>query len=178
MSKKWLIILGGILIFFGVVQILSYLLGLNIWGILFAIALILIGLLIILRPKIGIALQPTRLHPFGDFNRSGTWTVQDERVWMLVGDNHLDFSQAVFPPGEASIQIYGLVGELAVTLSEDTGLSLSSFGLLTESKIRNSKSSTFFTPLTYTSDNFQTSPNKVRLEAGFLVLDLTVDWAA
>ena len=99
MSKKWLVILGGLLILFGVDQILSYFLELNIWGILFAIALIIIGVLILLRPKTNFPIQPTRLLPFGDFNRSGLWTARDEQVWILVGENHLDFTRAVFPSG-------------------------------------------------------------------------------
>ena len=178
MPKKWLIILGGILILFGAVEILSILLDLNISGILFSIALIVIGVLVLLRPKIGFPKQPTRLHPFGDFNRSGSWPARDEQVWMLVGDNHLDFTRAEFPTDKVTIQIFGLVGELVITLSEDTGLSLSSFGFLTESKIGTSKNSHFFTPLNYTSENYQTSPNKIRLETGFLVLDIRVEWAA
>jgi len=177
MPKRWLIILGGILIFFGGIQILSYILDLNIWGIMFAIALIVIGVLILLRPKIGFPLKPTKIHPFGNFNRSGTWSARDEQVWMLVGDNHLDFTQADFPTNKVTIQIFGMVGELTITLSEDTGLSLSSFGLLTENKIGPSKNSYFFTPLHYKSENFYTSSNKIRLEAGFLVLDLRVEWA-
>ena len=178
MPKKWLVMLGAILIIFGVVQILSYYLNLNICGILFSIVLIVMGVLILWKPKSIIALLPNRLFPLGDYNRSGTWEVQDERVWMLVGGNNLDFSQAVFPPGEVKIQIFGLVSDLVITLSEETALYLSSYGILIESKIGSDKKSTFFTPMTYTSDNYQSCPNKIKLEAGFLVLDLKVQLGA
>jgi hypothetical protein len=170
MRNKVLIIVGSILIAFGVFQIISYFLKVNFLAILFALGLIILGVILLLRPNFKLLGPGAKFHPICEINRNTQWTAQNEEIWTFIGDIHLDLSRADIPPGETTIRIFGFVGDIEVLAVEDIGISISSAGFLNQTNFLGHKREIFFTPVRYKSDNYSDFDRRIHLEyMGFVV---------
>lgn len=175
MRNSGLLFLGLLLILFGVLALVSEVLEVNFWTICWPIGLILIGLWMLVRPR----LMPPGTHLdmrlLGDVKRRGTWQVHDEEFWSLVGDTKLDFSEADIPPGETRLRIYGLVGDIRLRLPQGVGLCLYSTAFLSETRIQGNKQDTFISPFEYTSLDYENAERKIRLDCWFFVTNIKVE---
>jgi lia operon protein LiaF len=175
MRRNGLILIGGFLIALGFFQIISQVFNINFWAICFPIGLILLGVFIIWRPKIFWPGPDAKFRPFGDIKRHGDWQVSDEEFYIFVGDIRLDLTRAEIPPGVTTIRAYGFVGDVELLIAQNTGLSISSFAFLTDSKIMDRKRDVFVSPLNYRSEGYESAERKVRIETYFFVHELVID---
>jgi len=176
MRNKVLLIAGSILIAFGLLQIISYFLNINFFAILFALCLILVGVIMLLRPNFRFLGSGAKFRPIYEISRYTEWTVQNEEIWMFVGDIHLDLSRAVLPPGETTIRVYGFVSDVELLAAEDIGLSISSAGFLNQTNFLGQKREVFFTPARYKSDNYSDFERRIRLEYMGFVIELNLEY--
>ena len=174
MKKQTQIILGSALIGIGILIMMSNLLDIDFGAICWPSFLILVGILIIVRPRIAPEGTDVRMQFFGDLRRSGEWDAKDEEFWSFVGDVDLDFTQANFPEDEVTFKLYRFVGDLDIIVPKDIGISVSSMGFVTEARLEGKKRGGVMTPVRYSSENFESAVKRIRLEMISFVADLKV----
>jgi lia operon protein LiaF len=174
MKKQTQILLGSALIGFGALIMMSNLFNIDFGAICWPSVLILVGVLIIVRPRIAPEGTDVRMLLFGDLRRSGEWDVMDQEIWSFVGDVDLDFTQANFPEDEVTFQLYRFVGDVDIIVPQDIGISISSMGFVTEARLEGKKRGGLLTPVRYTSDNFDSAVKRIHLEMISFVADLKV----
>lgn len=174
MKKHTQILLGSALILFGTLIMMSNLFNIDIGAICWPSILIMVGVLIIVRPRIAPQGTDVRMLLFADMRRSGEWDVMDQEIWSFVGDVDLDFTQANFPEDEVTFQLYRFVGDVDIIVPEDIGISISSMGFVTEARLEGKKRGGFMTPVRFTSDNYDSAVKRIRLEMISFVADLKV----
>ncbi len=174
MKKQTQILLGSVLIGFGFLIFLSNLLDIDFGAICWPSFLILVGILIIVRPRIAPEGTDVQMLLFGDLRRSGEWDVMDQEIWSFVGDIDLDFTQANFAEAEVTYKLYRFVGDLDIIVPKDMGISVSSMGFVTEAHLEGKKRGGLVTPVRYTSENFESAAKRIRLEMISFVADLKV----
>lgn len=172
MRNQGQILIGAVLVFLGLIYIISIVFKIDIGSICWPTALILLGVWLIWRPKLTLGGGAVNINPFCNIRRSGEWPVEPEEIWMFVGDVRLDFTQTPLPPGETAFRIFGFVGDINLVLPADAHISVSASAFLNDAKIFGKKQDTFLTTLQYTSPDDPNTDRTIRLETFFFVCDL------
>jgi predicted membrane protein len=175
MRNKILIVSGSLLIALGVFQVLGYFLNINFWAVFFALVLIAVGVVILLRPNLSIFKPNTKIRPLYELDRRTRWQAQDEEIWMFVGDIYLDLSRAEIPPGETLMRVYGFIGEVNILTSEPGALSVSTSGFLNQTNIFGKKQEVFFTPVNYSNEDYAAHESRFRIEFIGFVVELNLE---
>ena len=172
MRNQGQIFIGAVLVFLGLMYIISNIFHIDIGAVCWPTALILLGIWLIWRPKLTLGGGAVNINPLCNIRRSGAWPVEPEEIWMFVGDVRLDFSQTEIPSGETAFRIFGFVGDINLILPEGAQVSVSSSAFLNSAKIFGKKQDIFLTTLQYTTPGDPTSLRSIRLETFFFVCDL------
>lgn len=175
MGKQTQLILGGILVLWGILIVVSNVFNIDFSAICWPTLLILLGVAILLRPR---WLKPDMqwgIRPIADIKRRGVWTASNEEIWTFVGDVKLDLTEAQIPSGETLLRIFGFVVDVDVRLPADVGLAVSSTAFVNEVEIQGQKNETFFGPINYTSPGYENAERKLRLETLFFVADIDIE---
>lgn len=172
--KRWQIILGIILIVLGLIALIEAIFEINLGRFIGPMILIGLGLWLILRPQIVGPNVHVQMPILGDVRKTGTWEATDHEIWMLVGSNRLDFTEAVFPKGEATVKIFGMVAEVTIILPEDVGLAVGSTAFVSEFKSFEGKQERILSPLTFQSSNYEEVDKRVRVQTLGFVSDIKV----
>lgn len=172
MRNQGQIFIGAVLVFLGLMYIISNVFHIDIGAVCWPTALILLGIWLIWRPKLTLGGGAVNINPLCNIRRSGAWSVEPEEIWMFVGDVRLDFSQTEIPSGETAFRIFGFVGDINLILPEGAQVSVSSSAFLNSAKIFGKKQDTFLTTLQYTTPEDPNSVRSIRLETFFFVCDL------
>lgn len=175
MRHRSQLILGGFLLFFGLIFLLANLLDLDIWMLCWPVVLILVGVWLLFRPNIVLGGVPLRIRVLGNVKRYGEWQVRDEEIWMFVGDVRLDLTRAQIPPGETRIRVVGFVGDVDLLAPRDVGVGVVSSAFLTDANLWGQKEDAFLTTVNRVSLGFESAERKVWLDTLFFVGDLDVD---
>ncbi len=94
------------------------------------LALIALGVLAILA-WIRVRRFSRRLHrAFGHVQASEAWSVEDGVIRTVLGDIHLDLSDASIPPGDAELQLLCWVGTVQVRVPADVELDVTAQALI------------------------------------------------
>ena len=173
--RDWrFVIIGGLLITFGLLALFSNLFQIDFGAICWPAALILVGIGLLLSPRLELSEKNIKFRPLADVKRRGAWTVEDEEIWLLVGDVKLDFSEANIPAGETLIRLMGFVGGVRLTLPADVGYSVNSTAFLNELRTPDGKSSTFVSAMKRQSEGYQEAGRKIRLDSVYFIADIRV----
>lgn len=175
MRNRGQILLGGFLLFLGVVSLLSTIFNVDFWAFCWPIALILVGVWLLVRPRFTQREGQVFIRPVGDLGRRNAWQVSDQEMWIIIGDTDLDLTEASIPEGETSLRINGFVGSVDVRAPREVGLSVSATCFVTDSKLWGEKHDYILTPFTRTSENYQGAARKVNLEVMYFIVDLRVE---
>jgi predicted membrane protein len=167
-------IVGLAIIGLGVVFLAGTVFRVNVWAFCWPLGLIGVGIWLLVRPSMVGPGTRVEQKVLGDVRRTGAWDVAQEEIWLGVGDVRLDMTEATVPTGETQIRVYGFVGDVDLIVPEGVGVSVSSWAVLTDGKVFGKKEQSFVVPLQATSDDYETAQRQVRLEAYFLVNELTV----
>ncbi len=82
------------------------------------------------------AARSTLFGVIGDITRRGRWAVRRRTVaWLLIGDVTLDLRGAVFTDDTLEIDVYGLIGDVTVTVPDGVEAELTGFTLLGDRKV-------------------------------------------
>jgi len=165
---------GAFLVLLGLGFLVANVLKISFWAICFPASLILIGVLLLLRPKLFGASVSSNWYLFGDVKRSGNWVVTDEEFWLLFGDTKLDFTQAQLPVGETTIRINGFIGDVDVVVPPDVGVAVSASGFIVDVRTPTDKIDRFLSLAGTTSPNYATAERKLHLNTIFFIGDIDV----
>jgi len=172
--KRWQIITGIVLVCLGLIALLEALFVVDLWRFVGPVLLIGIGVLLILRPQLAGPDVHVQMPVLGDMRKTGVWEATQHEIWWVVGSNRLDFTEAVFPKGDARIKIIGFVAEVRVILPEDVGLRVEASGVVSELKSMDGKQERIFSFLEYETPNFNDAENRVALQTIGFVSEIKV----
>jgi lia operon protein LiaF len=174
MQNRGQLIVGGLLILFGVMFLVSNFFNIDFGALCWPSLIILIGVWIIIRPRMVPEDTDLRMWIFGDHYKRGEWQASDQEIWSFIGDINLDFSQAALEKPETSVKIYCFVADIDLTVPEDVGLSVSWFGFVTDGRIQDRRLGGFIQPVHFKSDGYEAAEKKLSLELISFVGDLKV----
>jgi hypothetical protein len=174
MRNRSRVILGLVIIGLGLSSLLRALFDVNVWIYCWPIGLIVVGAWLLLRPSMAGPGTQVRVHPLGGVRRSGAWAVGDEEIWVGVGDVQLDLSEAAIAPGESTIKVFGLVGELRLMVPEDAPVAVSSWAILTDGRVYGEKQESWFTAVDVKNDAYDSAEARIKVESFALVSELRV----
>lgn len=172
--KKWQVIVGVGLILLGLISLLEIFFEIDLGRFIFPLILIGLGLLVIFRNQLVDPGVEVRMPIIGDVRKSGDWQAKRHEIWWFVGTTRLDFSEAIFPEGEAKIKIFGFVNDVKIQLPQDVGMDLGSFGFLNEYHGINKREERFFGILEDRTENYPLAEKKVMIQINGFVADINV----
>jgi lia operon protein LiaF len=162
--KRWQIFLGLLLIVLGLFSLFELVFHINLWRFVGPLLLVALGVWLILRPQMAGPDVKVQMPIFGDIRKTGVWEATNHEIWMLAGNSRLDFTDASFPNGEATIRIIGFVADVKVILPEDVGLFIESSAIVSELKGITNKEERLFNTLEYATPEYQSASKKVKLQ--------------
>jgi lia operon protein LiaF len=169
MPIRFELLVGSILLILGVIWLGGNILGVDIWALCWPAGLILLGAWLLVRPRLTKDGGRVQFLLFGDVRRSGDWSFTNEEIWMGIGDVDLDLTRAYIPPGESILRVFSFISDIDLLVPEGTGVSLTSYAFVTDSKIFDRKKDSFILPLELESEGYSTAGQKVRVEVfGFI----------
>lgn len=168
-------LIGGLLVFFGLLLLIGEIFDIEIGKFCWPVGLILLGAFLIARPGLFSPDSKTKLRPFADIRRGGVWEPASEDIYMFVGDVRLDMSEAMLAPGETVIAIYGFVGDIRLSVPPGVGVAVASTAFLTTGSLFGQRGDHFLTTLERLTPDYAAAERKVRLETIFFVADLKVE---
>jgi predicted membrane protein len=174
MRNQGQLMLGLVVVVFGVALLVGNLLDVDLWALLWPSALILLGLWVLLRPQLVGSDVAVRQKLLGSIRRSGAWQVSDEEFWLGIGDVKLDLTEAEIPTGETRLRAWNFVGDVRLDLPEDVGVSLNVNALVVDARMFGKKRESFLVPVNMTSDDYETAERRIRLETTGFVGDVRV----
>lgn len=164
MRGRGQLIIGGLLIFWGLLVLLENFTSIDFGELFWPIVLIGIGLWMIFRPRMVGAETDVGMRLLGDIRKMGEWQVKDVEYWSFIGDIKLDFSEAQVPAGETAIRVFGFIGDLKLRVPEGIGVAISNIGFVTESSIFGRKAGGFVTPVDWKSEGYEAAEKKLNIE--------------
>jgi predicted membrane protein len=167
--------LGVIILIAGLVLLLGSVTGIHLWRFIWPLALIALGLYFVLRPRLVSSGSSIDLHLLGDVHRRGPWQVEDQELWVIIGDVELDLSEATIPSGETRIRVYGLVGDVDLRVPPDVAVSVTSYALLSDVDALGRKEDVFLAPFRHVSEDYESAERRIALQTGYLVVDLDIE---
>jgi predicted membrane protein len=174
MGNRGQLIIGGVLILFGVMALLNTILGIDAWAIFWPSILIIIGVWFILRPRYLRSDVELEQAFFGTIRRDGTWEVSDLETWIGIGDIKLNLSQASFPSGDTEIQVYGFIGDVLLKVPSDVGVSVSTTAFISDVTTPEQKLDRIISPLHLESSNFHAVEKRILLEVTAFIANAKV----
>ncbi len=173
--RNWgMILVGGFLLMLGLMSVVSAIFEVNLSAVCWPAMLILIGVLLLIGPRIGFPGENVKLRPFADIKRRDVWQASDEEIWTFVGDVRMDFSQADIPHGETTIRLVGFVGDINLYVPEGLNYSIASTAFLTDVKLLGRKRQVFVSTLREKTDGYESAERKINLEMLYFVNDLDI----
>ena len=170
-GQIWLAIL---LVAIGVVFLAGNLLNINTWALCWPLGLIVLGVLLVARPRFAPPGTNVEIKLIGDIKRFGFWPVTNEEIWVGIGDLDLDMTQADIPGGETHLRVFGLIGDVDVRVPPGMALAVSSAAFLTSAKVLGSKQDQFLLPYQWSTPGYAAAERKLMIETTFFINDLNV----
>lgn len=174
MRKQTQVMVGLAFIGLGLMFMGGVILRVDVWTLCWPVGLIVLGGWLLLRPVLAGSGTQVHVHPLAEVRRSGVWDVGNEEIWIFVGDVRLDLSEVSPAPGESTIKVFGLVGELTVIVPEDLPVSVSSYAVLTDGKVYGKKQEQFIMPVQIESDGYDAAAARIKVAGFFVVNNLKI----
>jgi predicted membrane protein len=169
-----MMIFGVILVVLGLLALISNLTGIDFGAFCFPTVLILLGVWVLLRPRMVRGDREIHFQLLGDVKRMSDWTVQKEEIWSFIGDIDLDLGRAQVPPGETGIHAYNFIGDVEIYVPAGVGLMLVADGFLNSIKWMGAKQDNFFTSSQLTTPGYEQAERRVRVEVTSFIGDIKV----
>jgi predicted membrane protein len=174
MSIRSEFLIGSALLIWGILWLGGNILGVDVGALCFPAGLILLGIWLLIRPRILRNGARVQFLPFGDVRRFGNWNFENEEIWMGIGDIDLDLTEAHIPTGETVVRVINFIGDIDLLIPPELGISVNSYAFLTGSKILNRKRDSLFLPVEFQSEGFVLAEQKLRLEAFGFINDIKI----
>ena len=173
MNKKSQQTLAFILIGLGVLYLLANFIDIDPSDIFWPLAMILVGVLFIFRPK-QVAPENAKFFFAGDKDFAENWTPQDEDLRMFAGDIFLDLGKANLPAGTTTFVVRCFASDIDINLPADVGLMIRSTGFVVETKIKGNSASNVMTGFNFKTDNYDQAEKKFDLITHSFAVELGI----
>lgn len=175
MRNQGMALIGALLMIGGIVFLLSNLFDFNIWAVCFPLGLILLGVFVLVRPRMVGPDTKSHVAFVDEVERAGSWTLANEEHWAFVLDATFDLTKADIPPGETLIRAFGFVNDVEIFVPADVGLALDLSSFVTSIKRDGGEEETsFLAPVRWRSDGYKGLERRVRFELTQFVGDVKV----
>ena len=164
MEKSGQLIAGTAIILIGLMLLVASLFDLPIWDLCWPTLLILLGLWILLRPRLAGPATGASLVPIGDIRRDEGWELENEEFWVFVADVDLDLRRADLPVGETRYRVTGFAGDVELLAPAEVGMAVNATAFVVTVKADGDKTDHILAPFHYTSDNYAAAERRVRLD--------------
>lgn len=113
---------------------------------------------------------------FGDIKRiSRVQRLEEEGVTTVFGDIKLDFTKAPLAPGDHTMRILTLFGDVEMRFSDDVGVEIDGFTLFSDVEVEHLASGVDEQPGgSWTSENFANAPVRVRIDLAGVFGDIEI----
>jgi len=174
MRNQGRVFVGILIIVVGAVFLLGGVFDLDVGALCWPTAFILLGIWLLLRPRL--AGPDTVLHGtlLGPVRRGGAWQLTDEEIWMFVGDVRFDLTDAQIPIGETCIRVFGFVVDAKLTVPDGVGLAVSATAFVSSARVLDVKRDSIFVPMRLTSEGYDEAERKILVETFGFVSDVKV----
>lgn len=175
MRNQGLIVIGIILIAAGLMFLLSNVLDINLAAFCIPVGLILLGVFLIMRPRmLGPGTQSDVLF-LGDLEREGAWAVGDEELWSFIGDISYDLTKAVVPKGDSTIRVNGFINDVEIFVPSTVGVALEANGFITSFQPPSQpEEDSFLAPVQWQTANYQTADKRVRFQLNQFIGEVSI----
>ncbi|GAB4144639.1 MAG: hypothetical protein Fur0021_01390 [Candidatus Promineifilaceae bacterium] len=174
MQNRGQLLWGLVIILLGVLFLIGNLTNINVSAFCWPAALILVGLWLIMRPRMTEPGTVDTTKIIGDIDRSGAWTVMAEDFFGFVMDLDLDMTQAVIPSGKTLLRVYGFVTDVELLVPKDVGVRVSPGAFYAESKINGVKEEQFLAAEPVQTANYDTAERQLIVESRSFVTEVSV----
>lgn len=166
--------LGAVIVLVGVLLLIGNVFHIDLGVLCWPSAFILLGIFLIMRPKMVEPGTEMTQKFLGEVKRTGHWQVGDEEFWYFVGDIELDMIKADIPQGETKIRTIGFVGDIDLYVPADVGVAVESTAFVSEVHLPDGKEENFLTPVQMRTPNYKVADKKILLKATCFVGDIKV----
>jgi lia operon protein LiaF len=174
MRNSGVLFFGTLLILIGVLILAGSIFDVNVWNFIWPVILILLGVWLLVRPRLAGSMGTANFLFFNNLRRKGAWPVKSEEIWVFLGDVFMDLTSADIPLGETVYRIYGFIGDVDLVVPQDVGVSVSSAAFINEIKVFGKKQSSILFPIEATSEAYATAERKIRLDVAFFISDVKI----
>jgi predicted membrane protein len=165
MRNQGLVFIAILIIAAGVLLLIGNLFDIDMWAICFPVGLILLGIFVLLRPRMAGPDVNSRVVFIGDLERSGPGTLDSEEFWSFVIDATYDLTKYDIPTGETFIRGFAFVSDIEVFVPADVGLAVELSSFVSSLKLQGEdEQSSFLAPLNWRSDGYKLAERRVRFE--------------
>lgn len=173
MRNQGLVYVALAIIVVGVLLLAGNLFNLNLWAICFPVALILLGLFVIFRPRTVGPDVESHTMLFGDFNRAGPGELRAEEFWGFIVDGDYDLTKYDIPPGETIVRGYCFISDVEIFAPADLGVAITGNSFVTEFKLDGGAEETYLlSPFHWKSDGYKLAERQVRFELTQFIGDI------
>lgn len=172
MRNQGMIFLAILIILAGVFLLVGNLFNINLGAFCFPLGLILLGIFVLIRPRmIG---PDTTSHTvlIGDFDRAGPGELTAEEYWGFIVDANFDLTKYDIPPGETIIRGFSFIGDVEIFVPDDIGVAVHGVSFVTELKGDGGKETSFLSPLDWKSDGYKMAERRVRFDLTQFIGDI------
>lgn len=169
------VVFGGLVLLFGLSILLGSLLDISPGALCFPTVLILLGVWILVRPKLAAPGRALRIAIFGPVRSSGPGEMADQDIVLFLGDVRLDLTEADIPPGETLINVYSFISNVRLKVPEGVGVSVSTFAFINDIRVLGRRRGQPFLPASLQSEGYEAAERKIRVEAVAFIADVRAD---
>ena len=176
MENRSQVMIGIILVGVGLLLLLGRLIDVDLGQFCWPVGLIVLGALVLLRPRMLPPDTEYTVRPFGDVRRRERWPVRNEEIWMLIGNVHLDLRAADVPSGETLIRIFGLIGDVDLLTPKDVAVKVTVGAFITDMDAPGKKEDGFLATMAWRNAAYEEerSERRLHIDLSMFIADLDV----
>ncbi|MCA9864947.1 MAG: cell wall-active antibiotics response protein [Anaerolineales bacterium] len=173
MRNQGQIYIALLIIIAGILLLLGNLFNINLWAFCFPVGLILLGIFVLLRPRMAAPGTHSHMMLIGDFNRAGPGELAAEEYWGFIVDANYDLTKYDIPPGETIIRGYSFIGDAEIFAPADAGVAINGSSFITTLTVNGEKEQeSFLAPLHWKSDGYKMAERRIRFDLTQFIGDL------
>lgn len=102
------------------------------------------------------------------------WVLRSMSAWYVIGETRLDLSLALLEEKETTVVLQGVIGDLDIIVPEDLGVDVEVTVLVGQLDISTERASGVMNRIHWTSPNYETADNRVKLLLSYIVGDIDI----
>jgi lia operon protein LiaF len=102
------------------------------------------------------------------------WELKSLSLWHLIGEIHIDLTQAIPEQEETTLIIQGAIGDVDIVVPDYLGVTVTASAVFGQLDVGTEKEAGFMNRVAWQSPGYESSTQKVRIEVSYLVADIDI----